>query len=234
MVLTNPIVVTYPLKTIAVTYPLKQEIFSTIPKGKTMAYGTNAPNGLRPVKKLDGSAWTGQTTSYPVASAYGTALFKGDPVTVLADGTLGIATAGSAAVGVFWGVQFIPSTGGLPVNSPNWVASTATFGSVPATAFVIDDPNVVFTIQETNGAGAAGTPIALADVGLNANFAIGTGNATTGNSGASLNNTTEADTATLNLKILALDGYPGNVVGAFANWLVTLNNHRYRGGVTGA
>jgi hypothetical protein len=197
-----------------------------------MAYGTNAPNGLRPVKKLDGSCWTGQTTSYPVASAYGTSLFKGDPVTVLADGTLGIATAGSAAVGVFWGVQWIDANGTIR-NEPYWPASTATKGSVPATAFVIDDPNVVFTIQESNGAGAAGTPIALTDVGLNANFAIGTGSTATGNSGATLNNTTEADTSTLNLKILSLDPYPGNAVGNFANWLVVINNHRYRGGVTG-
>jgi len=198
-----------------------------------MAYGTNAPNGLRPVKKLDGSAWTGQTTSYPVASGYGTSLFKGDPVTVLADGTLGIGVAGSSVVGVFFGIQYTDAAGNI-VNSPNWVASSTTRGSVTATAFVVDDPNVVFTIQESNGSGAAGTPLTAADVGLNANFAVGTGSTATGNSGATLNNTTEADTSTLNLKILSLDPYPGNVIGAFANWLVVINNHRYRGGVTGA
>lgn len=198
-----------------------------------MAYGTNAPNGLRPVKKLDGSCWTGALNNYPVASGYGTSLFKGDPVTILADGTLGIATPGSGVVGVFWGIQYTPSTGGLPVNSPNWVASTATQGAVNATAFVIDDPNVVFTIQETNGSGAAGTPLTAADVGLNANVAIGTGSAATGNSGASLNNTTEATTATLDLKILGLDTYPGNAVGNFANWFVKINNHRYAAGVAG-
>jgi hypothetical protein len=198
-----------------------------------MAYGTNAPNGLRPVKKLDGSAWTGQTTSYPVASGYGTSLFKGDPVTVLTDGTLGIGVAGSSVVGVFFGIQYTDAAGNI-VNSPNWVASSTTRGSVTATAFVVDDPNVVFTIQESNGSGAAGTPLALTDVGLNANFAVGTGSTATGNSGATLNNTTEADTSTLNLKILSLDPYPGNVIGNFANWLVVINNHRYRGGVTGA
>jgi len=198
-----------------------------------MAYGTNAPNGLRPVKKLDGSAWTGQTTSYPVASGYGTSLFKGDPVTVLPDGTLGIGVAGSSVVGVFFGIQYTDAAGNI-VNSPNWVASSTTRGSVTATAFVVDDPNVVFTIQESNGSGAAGTPLALTDVGLNANFAVGTGSTATGNSGATLNNTTEADTSTLNLKILSLDPYPGNVIGNFANWLVVINNHRYRGGVTGA
>lgn len=198
-----------------------------------MAYGTNAPNGLVPKKKVDGSAWTGKLGNYPIASGYGTGLFKGDPVTILADGTLGIATPGSALVGIFWGVQYVPATGGLPVNGPNWVASTTTLGSARATGFVIDDPDVLFTVQETNGAGAAGTPLALTDVGLNANLAIGTGNATTGISGASLNNTTEAVTATLDVNILELDPEPGNAVGNFANWIVRINNHRFRGGTTG-
>lgn len=197
-----------------------------------MAYGTNAPNGLRPVRKLDGSCWTGQMTSYPVASGYATAMFTGDPVTVLADGTLGIGAAGAAIVGVFQGVEYIDASGN-PVYSPNWVASTATLGAAPARAMVIDDPDVVFTIQEDNGAGAAGTPLALADVGLNANFAVGTGNAATGLSGATINNTTEAATATLNLKILGPDQYQGNAVGAFANWLVKINNHRYGNAVAG-
>jgi hypothetical protein len=197
-----------------------------------MAYGTNAPNGLRPVKKLDGSAWTGQTTSYPVASGFATSLFKGDPVAVLADGTLGIGVAGSAITGVFFGIQYTDAAGNI-VNSPNWVASSTTRGGAPATAFVIDDPNVVFSIQESDGSGGAGTPLAATDVGLNANFAVGTGSTATGNSGATLNNTTEAVTSSLNLKILGLDLYPGNVVGSFANWLVVINNHRYRGGVAG-
>ena len=198
-----------------------------------MAYGTNAPNGLRPVKKLDGSAWTGQTRPYPITSGYATSMFKGDPVTVLADGTLGIGVAGSAVVGVFWGCQYIPSGGGLPVNSPFWPASTTVATGTTPIAYVIDDPTVLFTIQETNGAGAAGTPLALADVGLNANFAVGTGSTVTGDSGATIDNTTENTTATLNLKILGLDPEPGNAVGNFANWLVSINNHRYRGGVAG-
>ena len=197
-----------------------------------MAYGTNAPNGLRPKRKLDGSAWTGQTNRYPVASGYGTSLFKGDPVTVLADGTLGIGVAGSPIVGVFWGVIWTDANG-VVRNEPVWTASTTTRGSVAAQAFVIDDPNVIFTIQESNGAGAAGTPLALTDVGLNANFAVGTGSTVTGDSGATINNTTEDVTATLNLKILGLDPEPGNAVGNFANWLVSINNHRYRGGVAG-
>jgi hypothetical protein len=75
--------------------------------------------------------------------------------------------------------------------------------------------------------------LALADRGLNANFLYTAGSTATGQSAVSLNNATEADTATLNLKILQLDPTPGNAVGNFANWLVVLNNHLYRTGVTG-
>lgn len=197
-----------------------------------MSYGTNAPNGFQPVKKLDGSAWTGATNPYPITSGYATSLFRGDPVTVLNDGTIGIGVAGSAVVGVFWGCKYYDSTGTFQHRS-YWPASTTVLtGTVPE-AEIIDDPMVVFSVQETNGSGAAGTALALADVGLNINFAIGTGSTATGNSGASINNTTEATTDTLNCKLLALDPTPGNAVGSFANWLVTLNNHRYKAGVTG-
>jgi len=47
-----------------------------------MSYGTNAPNGFQPVKKLDGSAWTGATNPYQIVTTYATAIFRGDPVTI--------------------------------------------------------------------------------------------------------------------------------------------------------
>jgi hypothetical protein len=75
--------------------------------------------------------------------------------------------------------------------------------------------------------------LALADRGLNANFLYTAGSTATGTSAVSLDNSTEAATSTLNLKILQLDPTPGNAIGAFANWLVVINNHLYRGGVTG-
>lgn len=197
-----------------------------------MAYGTNAPNGLIPVKKLDGSAWTGATNSYPITSTYATALFRGDPVTILSDGTLGVGVAGAACVGVFWGVKYIDSTG-TPKFMSYWPGNPGVLTGSSVEALVIDDPNTVFTAQETNGSGAAGTPLALADVGLNINFLYTAGSTATGQSAVSLNNATENTTDTLNCKILALDPTPGNAVGNYANWLVTLNNHRYKTGVTG-
>lgn len=197
-----------------------------------MSYGTNAPKGLEPVRMVDGSAWTGALNSYQIASTYATALYTGDPVTVLADGTIGVGVAGSAIVGVFQGVKFTDSTGRVRFEK-YWPGNPGILTGSTVEALVIDDPNVVFTIQETNNLGAAGTPLALADRGLNANFLYTAGSAATGMSAASLDNTTEATTSTLNLKILQLDPTPGNAVGSFANWLVMINNHLYRGGVTG-
>jgi hypothetical protein len=197
-----------------------------------MAYGTNAPQGLVPVKKLDGSAWTGATNPYQIANAYATALFRGDPVGVLADGTLGVGVAGSTITGVFWGVKFIDSTGRVRFEN-YWPGNPGVQTGSSVEALVIDDFNTVFTIQETSGTGTAGTPLALADRGLNANFLYTAGSTATGTSAVSLNNATEADTSTLNLKILQLDPTPGNAIGAFANWLVIMNNQSYRAGVTG-
>ena len=197
-----------------------------------MSYGTNAPNGLVPVKKLDGSAWTGATNPYQIASTYATALFRGDPVTILNDGTLGVGVAGAACVGVFWGVKWIDSTGRVRFEN-YWPGNPGVLTGSTVEALVIDDPNTVFSVQETSGTGTAGTPLALTDIGLNANFLYTAGSTATGQSAVSLNNASENTTDTLNLKILALDPTPGNAVGNFANWLVTLNNHRYKTGVTG-
>ena len=197
-----------------------------------MSYGTNAPNGLVPVKKLDGSAWTGATNSYTIASTYATALFRGDPVTILNDGTLGVGVAGAACVGVFWGVKWTDSTGRVRFEN-YWPGNPGVLTGSTVEALVIDDPNTVFSVQETSGTGTAGTPLALTDVGLNANFLYTAGSTATGQSAVSLNNASENTTDTLNLKILGLDPTPGNAVGNFANWFVTLNNHRYKNGVTG-
>jgi hypothetical protein len=197
-----------------------------------MSFGTNAPNGFQPVKKLDGSAWTGATNPYQIANTYATALFRGDPVTNLADGTLGVGVAGATCVGVFWGVKYTDSTGVVKFMN-YWPGNPGVLTGSTVEALVIDDPNTVFSVQETNASGAAGTALTLSARGLNIDFRYAAGSTATGTSAVSIDNTTAAVTNTLNCKILQLDPTPGNAVGAYANWLVTLNNHFYRGGTTG-
>jgi hypothetical protein len=197
-----------------------------------MSYGTNAPAGLQPVRKLDGSAWTSSLNSYQIANDYSSTLFTGDPVAISADGVLVRGTAGSSFLGVFQGCKYVDSSGVVKFQA-FWPGNPGILTGSTVEALVLDDPNVIYTIQETNASGAAGTPLALADRGLNANFLYTAGSTATGQSAVSLNNASEADTSTLNLKIIGLDPTPGNALGSFANWLVMLNNTQYRGGVTG-
>lgn len=198
--------------------------------------GVNAPFGFTPVRKLDGSAWGSAQNQYYIASAYNAAIGFGDPVTMLADGTIGIGVAGSPCLGIFQGCKFYSTTPDSSGNrwqfKPNWVANTAVPAGTVVEALIVDDPDVVFAVQEANGSFAAGTPLALADRNLNINFVIGTPNAATGQSTSAINNATENTTPTLNMKILDIAQYPPgtNPVGNFAVWLVTWNNHLFKGG----
>lgn len=201
-----------------------------------MTNNTNAPLGLVPTRYLDGSPWNGQANVYPIlvtaGVGYATAIGQYDPVTKLADGSIGIGVAGSKCLGVLRGIQYIDSNG-QPQFKRNYPASLAVMVGSAITAFVVDDKDIVFSVQETNAAQTGGgTPLALADVNLNINFVVGTPNAL-GQSTTSLNNETEANTATLNLTLLGLTNIPGNVVGAFANWDVTWNNTFHSDGTLG-
>ena len=199
-----------------------------------MAYGIDAPWGLKPVMYLSGAPYTGATRTYPIADGYATAIYKYDPVISLSDGTIGIGVAGSAARGVFMGVKYTLSTG-VYTFSPNWIASTNLLGTTnTAEAMIADDPDLVFDVQETDSTagGAAGTGLLLADVNLNINFVVRAGNTTTGISAVSINNESEATTATLNLKILGLTPNETNKAAtttvSFRNWLCAWNTHELK------
>jgi hypothetical protein len=95
--------------------------------------------------------------------------------------------------------------------------------------FVETNPNTLYEIQEVSG----GTALATADIGLNANFVVGTGSTTTGYSGVELNNSGEATTNTLDVQIVGFVNRPGNVVGEHAKWLVRLNRVQYANQIAG-
>ena len=195
--------------------------------------GVNAPFGLQPVRLLNGGAYTGGGTAYVITSGYATALYSGDPVVTLADGSVGIGVAGSPILGVFDHCEYIPTSGNPQFGY--WPAAATAKTGTTIVAYVHDNPNIIFQVQESNGSGGAGTPLALADVGFNANFYVGTGNAAInpeGQSGTTINNASEGTTIDANLKILGLAPFaPGqNPVGNFAVWTVLINNHQLKGG----
>lgn len=197
---------------------------------------TNAPFGLRPVRYRNGSPWNGQVQRYLLPSTDSTAMYIGDPVTLAgsagADGSFvnGIPTTGMPTISIgLAGAKILGAIVGFEPN-PSALDQTYRAASVARVALVVDDPNIVFHIQEAN----SGTAIAAADVGLNANFVSGTGSTATGFSGYVLDNTTEAVTASLNLKLLRLAPIETNEAYAVAQlWEVCINDHLFSQGTTG-
>lgn len=201
----------------------------------------NKPQGLAPVKYLNGADWDGRGNVYYIPTSDTTkSYYVGDLVRLNgsadANGIPGIvksaagdgATLGQGAVGVILAIGTNPNG---PWINPNDLTAM----SAPATkaqayyALVADDPNVIFEVQD----GASGTALAATDVGLNCNLAI-TANQTTGFvSSTTLDNTTEAVTLGLDVKLLGLSRIPGNGFGANAKWLVLINSHAYRAAITG-
>lgn len=194
----------------------------------------NTPFGLAPVQYLNGSPWNGQARRYYIPSSDGNAFAIGDAVVLAGSAdakgvaSITLATPGSALLGCIVGAGGL-AYGGMS-GDPNNLNTTV----IPATktkdyyVLVADDPNILFAVQEIG----TGTPLAAADVGLNANLVAGANSGYL--SGWLLTNTTEAATSTLDVKLMGLvQGIEPNGFGAYAKWLVKINNHVYAAGTTG-
>jgi hypothetical protein len=187
---------------------------------------TAAPYGLRPVKRADGMPYAGAVSHYLIDPAgEGTNLFYGQVVYVGADGYIALVTASGAdgttnafpagttltgAIGVFVGCSYINAQG-QQIYSQYYPSGTT--GVV--TAFVVDDPNVLFQAQ-ADGA------VAQADLGTNTTFAAvqstSTGSTRTGNSTSALDATVA--TTTMPFRIVGFVSTPGD---AYTDILVKFN-----------
>ncbi|MEM8615312.1 MAG: hypothetical protein AAGF20_00100 [Pseudomonadota bacterium] len=185
----------------------------------------DAPRGFIPRRHKNGAPYSGACKRYYVASGESNDLFIGDPVDLSgsgdAAGVPGVQQpAGQNVIGVIVGVENLTSDNLSRTYRP---ASTAMY------VMVADDPDLEFEIQEDSTGGA----LAAADIGLNADFVIGTGDTTFGTSAAEIDSSTKATTATLGLRILELAQREDNEIGTNANWLVKFNLHRHNN-ATGA
>jgi len=195
----------------------------------------NRPSGFSPVQYLNGSPWNGQARIYSIAAAYATALYIGDPVkssgTSDANGVPGIILG--AATGALRGVIVgLGSAEGLIANPKNLDITyrPAAAQSTDWYAMVVDDPDVLFEVQEH----ANGTALAATEIGLNTISVIGTGSGfVSGWEVASATDATPATTATLQLKLMGLVRRQQNAFGAYAKHLVKINVHELGTG-TGA
>jgi hypothetical protein len=216
----------------------------------------NKPAGLAPVQTLIGADWTQKANWYCIPSTDSTYNYMvGDLVSLAAaaggdsNGTPYITqcAAGGTAVGVIAAVGLAQSVagilpyGGPPINPNNLAQVYAPIAKAGQNyyALVIDDPYVIFEIQE----GGTATNLTAASVGLNANIAIGANATATTPTGFLSNtylngNTAPTTTVTYNLKIIRfaprLDNHFVTIPatgGGYQKWWVMINNHQYRAGI---
>ena len=180
----------------------------------------DAAFGLKPVKMIGGSPYSGGVSRYRIAANYGTSIFQGDMVMQVTGGTVEIHADGGTVpiVGVFNGCQYTDPTTGEQVYSNYYPASTNTSDII---AFIIDDPNVVFEVQ-------ADSAFPVAD--LFGNFDIvytSAGSTKTGISGAELKVADGGTGTTLSVKAIDISEDPDNddVASANTNVYVVIQNH---------
>jgi len=165
-----------------------------------MAYPTvDAPYGLKPVKMISGSPYTGVTRQYRIASAYNTNIFYGDVVKLVTGGTVERDTADAAMtpIGVFMGCTFTDPGTSQPTFKQYWPASTV---ASDAFAYVVDDPNVLFKVAVVSS-GTTISSLAITDIGANLQMVDNSGSTTTGNSKIAAN-ATSATTNTFPLRVV--------------------------------
>lgn len=90
-------------------------------------------------------------------------------------------------------------------------------------AYIPQDRNTVYLVQEDSVGGALTTGATEANI----DFIVGTGDASTSQSGSRIDSNTVNTTAALPLRIIELDDSQDNEVGNFALWKVQLNQDAY-------
>lgn len=193
----------------------------------------NTPYGLQPVSYAWGAPYAGAARIYYVPVGNATALFFGDPllgVTNSSDGngipTMEIAAAGASGEigGVFGGIANNAGQPTIPVlqnQTPYLAAGQAAY------IYVIDDPFVLFKIQENSvgGAGTGGSLVSGAG-GRNTNLIAGTGSTVTGFSGWQIDSSVLETTNTGQLRIIQALQEVDNAIGVNCKWLVKINLHQ--------
>lgn len=168
---------------------------------------SDQPSGFIPRRHASGGVI--RSNAYKIASAYGTSLFAGDAV-ILASGYVNTAAENSATLlGVFDGCQYKASDGSI-VFSRYWPASTVTQGSSDVTAYVYDDPAIIYRAQTDTGTAYVDATHKGGSYDMEADHA---GSTFTGQSGMEID---LSDTGSTQFLVLGLIDEPGNAAGVNA------------------
>jgi len=192
---------------------------------------TDAPFGLKPVKHSNGAPYNGAARAYYIPASYGTALGVGDPVVVT--GTTNTAQYVDWVPGSLPEINKATAAGGNYITGvivgfePNRDNLSQQYNpaSTERVAYVADDPDLIFEIQEDGDT----TPLAATSASANADLIFTNAvDTASGISGVELDSTTVDTTNTLQLRIHRLAQRPDNAIGAYAVWEVSVNLHTQR------
>ena len=195
----------------------------------------DAAFGLRPIGKVGSGVQNMGTTMYTIEDNYGTAIFKGDHVLQSGGYVIAGTASGATILGVFNGCFYIDPTSKKPTysnyypGSINVTSAGSISGSTNIDAYIYDDPYMLFEAQ------CDGT-LAKTDIGKNTDTVLTAGSTVNGLSKNEIDDSTEATTAGLQVKIIGITKDPENddASSANANWYVMFNEHVKLGtGITG-
>ena len=184
---------------------------------------TNAPFGLRPAFHPSGLD-RAQALAGGIASGYGSAILKGQPVKYVTGGTIQPAAAGDAFAGAFAGVEWTDTTGRRHASN-NWPASTA-YQTGSCIAYFYNDPLIVYEIQ-------ADGSVAQSAIGDEADLSNTTaGSTVTGLSQATLSSTLAGAGNSAQMRIVDLAPYPDNAWGdSYTIVRATINEAQFQASV---
>jgi hypothetical protein len=185
----------------------------------------DAPRGFWPIRSLSGGEI--RVSDYLIDSNTAGALAKGDVVEVEATGNIELSAAdtGTNAIGIFNGCVYTDADG--EVHYSDYIPATKT-SFTKMTAYVYDDPNIVFGVQCDSGTAPAAT-----DVGTTANHVAGTSDATRKLSGHELDSSQMAAQGGAQFKVLGLVKRPDNAWGEHCDVEVIFNEHHLKAAVAG-
>ncbi len=174
-----------------------------------------APKGFVAARNLDGTPFNGALRHYLIPSGDGTAVGIGDVVkSGGTSGAAGVIVGGLDVEGMPTAIKVAAGTAGQDIIGvvqgflvdPTNLQLKHRAASTNRVALVCPVERAIFEIQED----AVTTPIAVASVGLNASFNVGTVNTATGVTSASIISASVATTITLPLRIVGLTKRVGN------------------------
>lgn len=189
------------------------------------------PAGFRPVGHITGHS-CGKANMYYVPASDGTAIFIGDAVKTAGSAdatgkypTVAQAAAAEAIRGVAIGFSDQPN---IAVDTSDLYrkyrpASTAMY------VLVMDDPGVIFEIQEDNNT----EDMEAADVGATCDIVVGAGDTDNGMSGMELDSSDGGSTSSQQCLVLRVTNREDNELGAYCKWDVLINDHELSSATAG-